>query len=221
MATPVGPSDGGAVPARRFRGPAAVNGAVVALVLALVAAIALPASQTPPPAIAEFSPQAQQQITDAPPEQSSDLGEGEGGSATGSGATTTTTSTTTTTTTVATTTPEAKEVIDPAAVRRCVGDPPRQTEDPQSAPCVNRPFVGDNGGATWKGVSANEIRIGIPANGTFAKELFAHFNARYEFYGRKLVAVPLGSPGSVEGMVAEAIKADVVGGVSHQPPSLL
>lgn len=40
----------------------------------------------------------------------------------------------------------------------CVGNPPRQTADPLSPPCVAS-FTGDNGGATWVGVSRNEIRV--------------------------------------------------------------
>lgn len=40
----------------------------------------------------------------------------------------------------------------------CAGNPPRQTEDPLSPPCV--PFFdGDNGGATASGVTASEIRL--------------------------------------------------------------
>ncbi|HEX9889895.1 MAG TPA: hypothetical protein VGA69_10485 [Nitriliruptorales bacterium] len=42
--------------------------------------------------------------------------------------------------------------------KRCVGEPPRQTEDPMSPPCVAH-FEGDNGGATYHGVDADEIRI--------------------------------------------------------------
>ena len=41
---------------------------------------------------------------------------------------------------------------------RCVGNPPRQTEDPLAPPCV--PFFdGDNFGATYQGVSGDEIRL--------------------------------------------------------------
>ena len=42
--------------------------------------------------------------------------------------------------------------------KRCVGSPPRQTEDPLSPPCVAY-FDGDNGGATYKGVTPEEIRV--------------------------------------------------------------
>jgi hypothetical protein len=39
---------------------------------------------------------------------------------------------------------------------QCVGNPPRQTEDPNSPPCVAF-FSGDNGGATHTGVTRDEI----------------------------------------------------------------
>lgn len=44
------------------------------------------------------------------------------------------------------------------STKRCVGNPPRQTEDPLSPPCVAH-FAGDNGGATYQGVTADEVRI--------------------------------------------------------------
>lgn len=40
----------------------------------------------------------------------------------------------------------------------CVGNPPRQTEDPLSPPCVAF-FNGDNGGTTYQGVTSREIRV--------------------------------------------------------------
>jgi hypothetical protein len=42
--------------------------------------------------------------------------------------------------------------------KRCVGVPPRQTEDPTSPPCVSY-FAGDNFGSTAHGVTATEVRI--------------------------------------------------------------
>ena len=42
--------------------------------------------------------------------------------------------------------------------KRCVGDPPRQTEDPLSPPCVAS-YSGDNGGATYQGVTRDEVRV--------------------------------------------------------------
>lgn len=47
---------------------------------------------------------------------------------------------------------------DTPIVKRCVGDPPRQTEDPNSPPCVPF-FQGDNGGATFRGVTGEEITV--------------------------------------------------------------
>lgn len=42
----------------------------------------------------------------------------------------------------------------------CVGNPPRQTEDPLSPPCVPD-FDGDNGGATDRGITADSIEIAL------------------------------------------------------------
>ncbi|MEO7804912.1 MAG: hypothetical protein ABIS18_11570 [Actinomycetota bacterium] len=42
--------------------------------------------------------------------------------------------------------------------KRCVGKPLRQTEDPNSPPCVPY-FDGDNGGETWQGVTGEEVRV--------------------------------------------------------------
>ncbi|HEX9889867.1 MAG TPA: hypothetical protein VGA69_10345, partial [Nitriliruptorales bacterium] len=44
--------------------------------------------------------------------------------------------------------------------KRCVGNPPRQTEDALAPPCVAH-FEGDNGGATYQGVEGDEIRVVI------------------------------------------------------------
>ncbi|HUR49567.1 MAG TPA: hypothetical protein VMY88_08605, partial [Acidimicrobiales bacterium] len=52
--------------------------------------------------------------------------------------------------------PGGKPLKTPST-KRCVGSPPRQTEDPLSPPCVAS-YTGDNGGATYKGVTADEIR---------------------------------------------------------------
>ena len=53
-----------------------------------------------------------------------------------------------------------------ASAKRCVGSPPHQTEDPFSPPCVAF-FDGDNFGATYVGVSREEIRILVYVNGGF------------------------------------------------------
>ena len=44
------------------------------------------------------------------------------------------------------------------STKRCVGNPPRQTDDPLSPPCVGY-FKGDNFGATYPGVTRDEVRI--------------------------------------------------------------
>ena len=46
----------------------------------------------------------------------------------------------------------------PSGTKNCKGNPPRQTEDPLSPPCVQF-FEGDNGGATYQGVTGDEIKI--------------------------------------------------------------
>ena len=50
------------------------------------------------------------------------------------------------------------------STKRCVGSPPRQTEDPLSPPCVGF-FQGDNGGATYQGVARDEVRVIIMVTG--------------------------------------------------------
>lgn len=52
------------------------------------------------------------------------------------------------------------------STKRCVGNPPRQTEDPLSPPCVAS-FTGDNGGATYQGVEADEVRILVAVEGGY------------------------------------------------------
>ena len=44
------------------------------------------------------------------------------------------------------------------STKRCVGNPPRQTEDPLSPPCVAY-FSGSNFGATHRGVTGDEVRV--------------------------------------------------------------
>ena len=183
------------------RAPGLIYGAMSLVVLLLVAVMALTARQTPPPSIAELAPQAVEQIKDAPAEQSSDFGSGEGGEGGRAGATTTTTG--------LLTAPPPRAVIDQARVRRCIGDPPRQIEDPQSPPCVPY-WDGDNGGSTWRGVTRDEIRIGFVNSPWVPRQALENFfNARFEFYGRKLRLLELGDGGNSDaGMVADAVQAD-------------
>ena len=48
--------------------------------------------------------------------------------------------------------------------KKCVGNPPRQAEDPLSPPCVAH-FSGDNFGATYQGVTRDEVRVLLYING--------------------------------------------------------
>lgn len=165
--------------ASRPRSPAVVHIALSMAILLLVAIAALTTRQQQPPSIAEFAPQAVEQITDAPAEQSSEFGSGAGGGGQAAGAPTPA---------PAVSRPD-RPFVDVPRTRRCVGSPPRQIEDPQSPPCVPY-FAGDNGGATWEGVTADEIRVMIPTTDgqrPFFEALRRFFNSRFEFYGRQLV----------------------------------
>src|SRR5687767_3350409 len=66
---------------RHPRGPSVLYSGVSLTLVVLLASVALTARQPPPPSIAEFAPQAVEQITDAPAEQSSNAGRGPGGGA--------------------------------------------------------------------------------------------------------------------------------------------
>ncbi len=95
-----------------------------------------------------------------------------------------------------------------ARLKRCVGNPPRQTEDELSPPCVAF-FDGDNGGATTRGVKKDEVSVviyGGPASparfydlddpnyhdtdpqseayNVIVQGLARFFNSRYQTYGR-------------------------------------
>jgi len=52
--------------------------------------------------------------------------------------------------------------------KRCVGDPPRQTEDPLSPPCVAH-FDGDNFGATYRGVHEDQIVVVMQHSGGYCE----------------------------------------------------
>ncbi len=166
------------------------------IILLIIVAVALVMVPPSPPSVAEFAPQAQEPIKDAPNQQSSQFGSGAGSCAKGQvcgGPDTAALSL-------------PRKVIEKARVRRCVGSPPRQTEDPQSPPCINN-WLGNNGGTTSRGITRDEIRIAIPDWGSTdsqhsfvraASRMARHFNLRYEFYGRTIRPVPfLVVPGDV------------------------
>lgn len=52
----------------------------------------------------------------------------------------------------------AGRAVKAPSTKRCVGNPPRQTEDPLSPPC-SAFYDGDNGGSTYLGVTRDEIRV--------------------------------------------------------------
>ncbi len=201
---------------RRPRTPALVLGAVVVVFAVLVGTVALTSRQAAPPGVAEFAPQSVEQIKKALDAQAAAAADGAGGaspsptptapgtrSSTGPGAAAT-----------ATPTPTASGIVVPR-VRQCVGSPPRQTEDPQSPPCV--PYFDpatDNGGATSPGVTRDQITIAVPTQfleATPIAALAAYFNKRYELYGRTLVLRPYTPSGCADGVPApDKQRADAV-----------
>jgi hypothetical protein len=169
----------------------------VAAALGVLLIAALSPSQPPPPPVAEYAPEAVQAIKEAPPEQSAEHGRGGTPDEDSELALDNTTTTPSSTTTL----PPNSE-----RTRRCVGNPPRQTEDPQSPPCVPY-FDGENGGALGQGVTANQVRFVIP-NGTDAAvqdKLIAFFNRRFEFYGRTLALQGGGCGGTPAQAQADAV----------------
>jgi hypothetical protein len=164
-------------------------GALSAALLVMIAALTVTASRNGPPLIAEYAPTAVQQIKDAPLEQSSSVGSGEGGPG-GEGSPTTTTTAPPVDANGRPVTTTTTPKIERARVLRCVGNPLRQTEDPQSPPCIAFWDGTDNGGATYPGVDATTIKVAVPTTDNRALgDLEAYFNSRYQFYGRKLKLV--------------------------------
>lgn len=140
---------------RRYPG---LLGAVAFAVLALALPSSLTIPRHGPPTLAEFAPVPGESSAPAAPiadlAHTSSAGIGSGGrgeSADGSGGSPTRTSA-----------PTRGGVGGKAraGTKRCVGKPPRQTEDPLSPPCVSF-FDGDNGGAVSRGVTGDEVRIAI------------------------------------------------------------
>jgi hypothetical protein len=194
--------------ANRPRTPAIVLGSVVAALSVLVAAVALTSRAQTPPSVAEFAPQPVQQIKkalDAQPEEVPDKGLGAGSNNSPSPSAAPTGSAT-----PASSPPSPPPVVVPR-VRLCVGDPPRQTEDPQSPPCVAYfdPKL-DNGGATSKGVTRDEISVAIPQqfleDKSIAPKLATFFNKRFEFYGRRLVLTSYQPTGCASGSQPDPAK---------------
>src|SRR5437660_8308748 len=148
---------------RRYLPLLALAAAIVLSIVALPSALNLP--QANPNQTLEYAPLSPNDSTNPPPPGGNlaALGLGAGGGGTGPGAGP-----------GAAASPAAPPMPPPGPAsagtgsvpsqKRCVGNPPRQTEDPFSPPCVAY-FTGDNGGATYPGVSASEIRILIVYDG--------------------------------------------------------
>ena len=114
----------------------------------------------------------------------------------------------------------------PPASSRCFGAPARQTESVYSAPCAPA-FSGSNGGSTSKNVFPNEVRLGFwhalgtPPEGKIPEQaspgesaetrtfrvLEAHFNKRYQTWGRKIEFYALRGAGMPDDDAAAATKA--------------
>ena len=180
----------------------AVNSVVAVVVLVLVAVLALVVKPPAPPGIAAFAPQANKPITKAPLTQSAQFGNGAGACATGQVCTGPSAKPT-----VAASLPPVGAVPTPTLRRgvpsalQCYSWPDgsvTQTFDPQSPPCIATwDDTKGNGGATWQGVTATEIRVAEPVNTTgpsgTLQPIVDFFNTRFQLYGRKIKLVPFTS----------------------------
>lgn len=180
---------------RASRADRAVNGSLLGVITLVVATSALTARPPAPPQVAQFAPQAQHHITRAQNRLSGDFGSPGGGPGEAG-------SRPTPKPTVAPRIPAPALPPPPAKSHNCFGDPPAQIEtDTQSPPCVPY-WVGKNGGATYRGVTADRINIVVPQNLTapygdrVVKDLQKFFNSNFEFYGRDLNIVVDGNAAS-------------------------
>lgn len=157
--------------------------AAVAFGLLVVILPALRPPQPPPPPTAEYAPSVNN-LKVPPPEQTSQSGQGP----TGTGGGNTGGNPTATPPPTASPSPTATgPTIQVPKIKHCVGNPARQTEDTQSPPCINY-WDGDNGGATYQGVTKDYIYVVFQDESyNFITDMTAFFNDRYQFYGRKLV----------------------------------
>ena len=83
------------------------------------------------------------------------------------------------------------------STKQCVGNPPRQTEDPSSPPCVAY-FSGDNGGSTYAGVTGSEVRV------------VAYFDYTQNEAGTSKGTESSGPPGSCQDMAQPPASGDFV-----------
>ena len=161
---------------KRPRGPGFTYTVLALVLVVLVAALALTARQPPPPTIAEFAPQAVEQITESPDDQSSSVGRGPGGTGDGLG-----------------------DGGDDGGVGAPLESADRRAARPQvrrrsaaadrgPAVAAVRPVLGGRQRRRDVARASRATRSASPApdNERRAAALRAFFNKRFEFYGRKL-----------------------------------
>jgi hypothetical protein len=179
---------------RGSRGPTTVYTTAAVVLLVLIATLAITTESASPPSIAEYAPHSIQQIKHAPPNQAGNFGDVGGAPAAGGK--------------TAGPSPSPSPSLTPPVgtsprTLTCVGEPPRQTADPQSPPCVSS-WVGNNGGSTSKGVTSTEVRVYMPPlfnNNEYFRvvaDLQKYFNNHFEFYGRQLNLSPQQTSGGAE-----------------------
>jgi hypothetical protein len=164
-----------------------LNASLLGVITAVVATSALTARPPAPPQVAQFAPQAQHHITRAQSRLSGDFGNPGGGPG-GSGGQPKPTPKPT---------PSVPPPVlppPPARSHNCFGDPPAQIgTDTQGPPCIPY-WVGENGGATFRGVTATEIKVAVPkqlqgppgSGDRVEKDLEKWFNKHFEFYKRQI-----------------------------------
>src|SRR5258708_22883874 len=202
---------------KRSRVPGVVNLVLAATCALVVALFALRAASSQPPAIAEFAPQAQQQIKQAPQEQTALAGTGEGGSLTGAFLRSPSPS--------APLAPLPSPPVAGGGVRHCGGSAPRQIDDPQSPPCVPY-YDGPQPGATYKGVGNQNIKIVFQQSGVSSMPIYQRFfNQYFEFYRRGIQLIDdstdtphqrtIAAPAATTDSALPALGKNAAGGIRH------
>ncbi|MFP5224561.1 MAG: hypothetical protein ACLGH3_03235 [Actinomycetota bacterium] len=143
--------------------------------------------------------------------------------------------------------PPPTDFIYKPSNKNCVGDPPRQTEDPLSPPCV--PFFdGDNKGSTWRGVTGDTIKVvlynDLNVEGDMTKPwkvsdeqadhetsqngqqtylvrtikgLLSFFTQRYQTYGRRVELIAVPSQNGLTSTCSQRATDATTVNRKHQP----
>jgi len=196
------------------RAVALANGGVAAAILVVVVAFGVAVSQAAPPSIAAFAPDVQQHA-----HQKSLTGQ-QGANALGAALPSSAAvkpSPTPAPSAAAHATPTPNLLAGRPASLHCVGNPPHQTDDPQSPPC-KQSFSGSNGGATSPGVTADTINVAWPdmfstgfpvENEALTNDVLNYVNAHFELYGRKIKLKGLPISGGAGGFSSPNAQAQV------------